>query len=237
MKTWLINYAHNTCYHSQRFNAETGKETGEFDVVISYGHDMIDEEFKNKNEHILSQPRGSGYWLWKPYIIWKTMEEMSTGDCLMYADSDTWFIHSVKPLIEPCNSMNGVLACYNYPPYINAHWTKRDCFVEMDVDREEVAAARQLESGCVFFQKNELSVQFVEEWLRWCQVKEILTDVPNICGKENYPGFIEHRHDQSIFTFVAYRLGVSPVESFYRDWVHHHPLGIPRILYVSGVHY
>ena len=37
----------------------------------------------------------------------------------------------------------------------------------------------------------------------------IITDMPNVCGKQNYRGFIEHRHDQSIFSLLTKKYQVS----------------------------
>ena len=31
--------------------------------------------------------RGAGYWIWKPYIIWKTLQDVEDGDIVCYIDS------------------------------------------------------------------------------------------------------------------------------------------------------
>jgi len=47
------------------------------------------------------QERGAGYWLWKPYIILKTLlYEMEEGDLLLYADSGSEAIGDLRPLFE-----------------------------------------------------------------------------------------------------------------------------------------
>ena len=68
MKKYLINYANITHYNSQKGNSQSGLSNGGFDEVFSYNYSDIDDEFKEKNKHILEQPRGAGFWLWKPYI-------------------------------------------------------------------------------------------------------------------------------------------------------------------------
>ena len=236
MKTYLINYAHNICYHSQKYNSYMGRMQGRFDIIIPYGFQDIDDDFKEKNEHILSQQRGAGYWLWKPYLICKTLDQMKDGDWLMYADSGSWFIHSMKHLIEPCRALNGLMLFHNDPWNINSHWTKRDCFVKMDGDTEEITAKRQLEASFVFCQKNDFVVHFMREWLRWCQTDEIVTDAANVCGEENYPGFCDHRHDQSILSILACQLKVEAIEPIYKGYgAQGHPLGIPQIIHHSRI--
>jgi len=39
------------------------------------------------SEFIEKNPRGYGYWIWKSYIIKKTMEQLADGDTLLYLDS------------------------------------------------------------------------------------------------------------------------------------------------------
>ena len=40
--------------------------------------DFIDSNF-SKNIW-----KGYGYWIWKPFLIWKTLQEMDEGDILLY---------------------------------------------------------------------------------------------------------------------------------------------------------
>lgn len=42
----------------------------------------------------------------------------------------------------------------------------------------------------------------MKEWLELAEDKRIITDDPNVLGKENYEGFRENRHDHIIFFFV-----------------------------------
>ena len=54
-------------------------------------------------------------------------------------------------------------------------------------------------------------MDFFAEWLRHAQDERNLTDAPNQCGLPNYPGFVEHRHDQSILSLLGRREGVAVV--------------------------
>jgi len=47
----------------------------------------LDQSFwPQHNNFINNNHRGYGYWLWKPYLIKKKMEEMKDGDVLLYLD-------------------------------------------------------------------------------------------------------------------------------------------------------
>src|SRR5690606_34519800 len=65
-----------------------------------YGPADLDTEFLGRNKAIMCQPRGCGYWLWKPYIIANTMAGMSDGDILVYADSGVEFIAPLRHIIS-----------------------------------------------------------------------------------------------------------------------------------------
>ena len=86
-----INYAKNRYLNSQKKCSISALENG-FDVSIPYKFSDIDPDFANKNSWILSLPRGAGYWLWKPYLILKTLNTMSESDWLMYTDSGMYFL-------------------------------------------------------------------------------------------------------------------------------------------------
>jgi hypothetical protein len=57
-------------------NAKSALDVGGFDTAKIYTMNDIDDYFKAKNADILNQPRGSGYWIWKPYIILKKLLEI-----------------------------------------------------------------------------------------------------------------------------------------------------------------
>src|SRR5437762_81793 len=96
----LINYADRKFYESQKKNSMTGLNVGGFDKVIQYSRKDIDPEFCNKNKHIINYPKGAGYWIWKPYIILKTLENTKEGDYIFYCDAGSHFVNSIDHLIK-----------------------------------------------------------------------------------------------------------------------------------------
>ena len=198
----LINYAHLRYYNSRKDNTSTGLKVGGFDRVIEYSVEDIDEDYRVKFANILNQRRGAGYWMWKPYIIHKTLQRMTTEDVLFYCDSGASFINHVKPYIEACKQDEKGIILFR-DGHINKKFTKRDCFVYMDADSEKYINATQLTAGFQFVKKTDFSIEFYTEALKYAQNENIITDLPNICGLPNYPEFEDHRHDQSILTNLA----------------------------------
>ena len=93
-------------------------------------------------------------------------------------------------------------------PWPQKMYTKRDCFILMKCDNEKYWESIQVEAGIIVVKKTEYSIKIVDEWLEWCKNENILTDIPNICGKDNFSCFIDHRHDQSVLSNLAKKYNI-----------------------------
>jgi hypothetical protein len=198
----LINYASKNFRKQQRFNSASGLKEGLFDKVISYSPRDIEQEFLKKNKKILNQERGSGYWLWKPYFIKKILDSLSYGDFLFYCDSGSYFIRPINPLIDIMIKDGLELMVFGLTDKEKI-WTKRDAFVLMNCDSTKYSETNQRLSGFSLSKKSSFAINFINEFLYFAQDERIITDIENQCGYPNYPGFTEHRHDQSIFSLLT----------------------------------
>jgi hypothetical protein len=170
------------------------------------------EEFYQLHRNILDQKRGGGYWLWKPYIILQELKRLNDGDYVVYSDCGRRpqsFSRRIDTLLEWCSDNGGVLPGVYVPHWgANRRWTKRDCFVLMGCDHEEYWNPCQVQAAFSVWQKNELSLSFVEKWLHYCTDERILTDIPNTCGLPHFADFVDHRHDQSVLTLCTLTEGL-----------------------------
>jgi len=202
MRSIFINYAGGGKYQqAQKFGAETAIQAG-FDDAILYGPNDIDEEFKEKNKYILSNVKGAGYWLWKPYIIKKTLDLMEDGDLLFYSDSGSYFRKSLQPLVDLLLKEPSMILSFELKGLLEKHYTKRDTFVLMDLDTPEYTESSQREATYIMLIKTRITMHIIEEYLKYAQDARIITDDPNTQYKPNYEGFEGHRHDQSIWSLL-----------------------------------
>ena len=205
----LINYATLEFAALRSLNTATGFLMGGFDEVREYSPEDLDATFRKQNAHILKQPRGAGYWLWKPYIILKTLQTMNTDDYLFYSDADMFFTGSVAPVVDLVQrTAQGVIA-FRCKWQLERNWTKRDAFVLMGCDTGRYADTFQAESGYSVWRRTAFSLRLAAEWLRWVQDERIVTDIPNRCGKKNFAEFRDHRHDQSVWSLVSKKHGMT----------------------------
>lgn len=208
MRIVAINYANQDFKCAQRLNSKTAKKFGA-DEVIEYGPEDLDADFREKNKEILSRSRGAGYWIWKPYIILKTLKRLEEGDYLVYTDSGAAFINRISYLIDAMNREGTDVMCFciKYWEYM---YSKRDALILMNADREEITNSRQICGSYMILRNSVRTRTLIEDFLRFVQDVRIVTDDANVCGKENYDGFVENRHDQTVWSLLCKRNGIHP---------------------------
>lgn len=173
------------------------------DKYYSYGPDDIDPIFKEKNKDILSRKRGNGYWLWKPYFILKTFKEkLIEGDYLIYTDAGVLYIDTTYKIINFLKEQNAEMWAIQLNNCVEKKYTKRDAFILLGADSPFYTDTNMYMAGIQIYRKSKFTEKFLEELLYYSQDKRIITDEPNILGKQNYEEFIDNRHDQSVFSLL-----------------------------------
>lgn len=202
-KLFLVSYATDQFQSVRRELNASAIEVG-ISTTLSYSlDDLHASAFYRENKTILDAVCGAGYWAWKPYFILQAMQQLSEGDILFYCDAGSLFIDSPGPLVDICNSAARGIVLFDTRPLTNRQFTKRDCFVRMDCDQSRYWNANILVAGILVLRKCAPALSFVHEWLTYCCDRAAITDDPNICGKKNLKGFLQHRNDQSILSVLA----------------------------------
>lgn len=205
----FINYADKCFKRKQKINAFSARLFGNVDVVKSYNSNDICTEFYNKNSTILDSKKGGGYWLWKPYIILRHLENIKYGEYLFYCDSGSVIIRSLEHAKNVMEKDNTDIMLYDIP-LLEFQWTKKGLFEHMNCNELEYKYTNQIQGGYIFIRKSEFSLFIFREYLKLCECIDNLNDSNNI-GIDN--NFIAHRHDQSILSLLAKKNGIKP----YRD--------------------
>lgn len=203
-----ITYGDEKYSRSKKFNCRMALKMGA-DKAIAFGPEDISEEFKKKNSKIWSQSRGGGYWIWKPYIINQMLESMSEDDYLIYTDAGSVFIKPIEYLIKAMDAENTDIMVFSLR-LLEKHYTKRDAFVLMDCDEAIYTDTYQILGGYIVLKKTVKTMELMQNFLRYVQDERIVTDQPNCLGKENYPGFVENRHDQTCLSLLCKKYGILP---------------------------
>lgn len=171
------------------------------------------QKLRRMAPEIMSMQRGAGYWLWKPYLIAKTLDAVPDGDVVIYTDAGVSFASDPRPLIDLAAHHPVVTFELDADPaspsyHALRHWTKRDCFVILDADSERYWNTQSLVASYQLFRAGPQSRAFANEVLAACLDARILTDQANVMGLPNFPSFIDHRHDQSVLTILVEKRGI-----------------------------
>lgn len=190
-----ITYSSGNMEISAQLASATALQHGASESKI-YSPSDIDHGYYDYYKHILNQPRGAGYWLWKPYIIEKELSSMKDGDFLIYTDAGVEIINDLSILTK----LNKDILLFRNM-YIHEQWCKMDAMYNITGWRS--MPIKQCQASAMVFRACEASRKFVLQWLAWCEVSNYIDDSPSIMA--NHPEFKEHRHDQAVLTCIAHK--------------------------------
>ena len=183
--------------------AAEARATDLFGRVVAADASSVDAAYAAAHAAILNAPRGGGYWLWKPYLIYKLLQEAEEGAVVMYVDAGSVITGDPAPMLALARR-HGFLG-YRMPHATQA-WTKGDVYHALGMDISTYGRERQLSGAVLLFKKCERTLDLVRRWLALCERADLITDAPSVAP--NHPDFQDHRHDQSILSLLLLKHGV-----------------------------
>lgn len=202
-----------------------------FDDCLAENHETIarDNDWKKAltNKHFLNvaqQPRGGGYWIWKPYVIYKHLQKLSAGDFLIYADAGLtipppdggpWegsgyapnkFKEYFKLLEDHKTPWISIPVTWLEAP--EAMWTKMDVPSHFNCLNDfRITTSPQFSADRHVIKKSPHSLEIARLWWETAKLHPHLFD-DSRSRAQNDKNFTDHRHDQSVFSIIAKLKGV-----------------------------
>lgn len=203
----LINYANGPYRKAQMWNTWTGTHIAGFDRVYEFSPSDIAPDYYEQHRDILDVPRGSGLWLWKPYLIDRVLEQCDDGDIVFYADSGAFFVKKIDKLLDSMGEHEKIWVSDN--PLLESCFTKPICFERLDCDTEEIRNANQIQGGFVLLKCCDETRQFVKQWLHYCEDYELMAPEGGLkLTQKRDNGFVASREDQSILSLLCKKNGI-----------------------------
>ena len=212
MKKYLITFAAGSINYIEAGErlVEQGNNLKLFDKSILFTDKnlMNDKIFWDKHsDFIKKNERGFGYWLWKPYIILKTMNELENGDILLYLDSGCEFIENNKDLIiKYFDYVKKDKIIGNEIKTLEGQFSKMDLIDYLKLNNENILKSYQREACANMFYVNDETRKLVEEWYNIGSEYNFINDSSS--KLKNINDFKEHRHDQSIFSLLTKKYNI-----------------------------
>jgi hypothetical protein len=181
------------------------KDLNVFNETIFYKEEYLknEPEFWGKHSFFMeNNKRGYGYWLWKPFIIKKTMEKMKDGDVLLYSDCGCEINNKRKDdIINDIELVKKDYIIGSHTHHVEKKWNKMDLLISMEMNDDKYKNSNQNQASVILFLVCDKTRNFANEWYNICCNYHLIDDSPSIA--KNSEDFLEHRHDQSVFSLLT----------------------------------
>ncbi len=201
----FITYGNSEFNNAKERICKEVKATMWFDTITAYGVDDLSTDFKKKFGNILQQRQGGGYWIWKPYIIKKKLDEINDNDILIYLDAGCTINPRGKKRFDEYikmvdSSEEGIISFQMH--HIEKNWTVKEIFEYFNVSMESnIACSGQIIGGVMVIKNNENARNIFTKALQCLHDNPLLfTNHYNNNNQESC--FNDNRHDQSVLSLL-----------------------------------
>lgn len=177
-----------------------------FDKIIYETDETLKNysDFWNINkDFVLNNKRGFGYWIWKPFLILKTLESMEYGDILLYCDCGCELnIKGKDSLLQFINICKNKKILGTYNGSTDLTHTKMDILKYFNMQNNKESLSSLQIQGCILLmEKCDIVLDLIINWYHiMSQNYNLIDDSPSI--EKNFDEFVENRHDQSILNIL-----------------------------------
>ena len=236
-KIILVSFATNDLKKSiERFKTQAINSNFYNEIYVYSTNNLSDEN--NKKLKVLikkGKKRGYGFWYWKPLILMEVIKKINYGDIIQYLDigfhinnsSNKRFreyldmIDERKRWLLPFQykSMEQIIFDkINFPKREEYKYTKADVFEHFKcINNTEITHTAQFSAGNFLIKKHEKSISFLKDWIEVFEKNfEMIDDTPSKI--KSFDGFIENRHDQSIFSILCKKNYLDSLSAYEFDW-------------------
>lgn len=212
------------------------KETKYYDQIRILSPDDFDKDMQEIYQEILStrSNRGYGYWFWKPFFLKKIMNEINEGDIVHYLDigchiqnknnrfydyldlifdNEKWIV-----TFQYHDNNNQFAKDISFSKREEFKYTKADLFEYYNfLENKDITHTPQFWAGSFFLAKKPNSLNFLDQWLKVFKENINLIDDSSSTIK-NFDGFLENRHDQSVFSLLCKKNNIKSLSAYECEW-------------------
>ena len=198
-KKIFLSYGNSSYYNSLKRIGEEAKATNIFDEIVLVTDKDLPIEITNCE--LFKYSRGGGYWIWKPYVIMKTLKKIEDDDIVCYCDAGCMIFQDKQWDIyfSYLNKKDAIFFVYGAKM---KHWCKKSLLLHYS-NLRYLSECYQIQSTYLIVKKKALPI--IEEWFKLMYNQpQLVIDVNESARQKENRNFIEHRHDQAVLTCIVY---------------------------------
>lgn len=195
---YLVSYADSADIFFQNRNAMNQSAINKgFDFIFNYRKEFLAPSFVAEYADVFANKRGAGYWIWKPWIILHTLEQIPENSILVYGDSNTLFKRPIVDLISVAQKHDIILL--QHPNLSRDQEAQLTTLEKLNCNTTECRKGPNVVACFMVLRNTPTTRQFIAEWLENCKNREVF-----LRDDRESPELKEHLYDQPILGIMAY---------------------------------
>lgn len=191
MKLEFVTFA-NTSYMAPTRVLEEARAFGVFDRIRAMNEHDIPEFIRAHRRFIEENTRGYGLYIWKPKVIFDTLEQMEDDDILVYCDAGMKLNANGLPrfqeYIERLQQPDAHLLVFSANDvYVPQQYVKQDAVMHYFPEFNDTQRFRHYYyAGVMMLKKTKKTMDLVRDYLALCETETLLIDSISKVHQESY---------------------------------------------------
>ena len=240
MKVYLATFYSSDLKRSAERFEKQAEAMNVYDKIFLFNQDDLNEDFKKYISSLLKKgkKRGYGHWVWQTYIHQEMMTKINEGDIYHWCDVGCHFnikgVSRLKEYIDiTLKDKNGFLGFsyknsnfgeeykkYNFPELLEYEYTKSDLikYFKLSYD-DQIIQSPQVWGGSFFIRKSKASIDLMKKHYDITRNRyDLIDDDEDKFIEKPLPGFIAHRHSQSVLSILAKKINCEFLSAYESEW-------------------
>ena len=231
---FLCSFASKDLSRSRSRFIEQAERLKLYKRIKVFSFQDLNESKKRQIENFFKkgEKRLYGYGCWKPYIIMSFLHQVPENSVVQYTDIGCHFnrkgVSRLNDYINICKKRNILTFQYKKPKfkkfnnfkfqeYFENEYTKADLWKYLKINNSsKFLKNEQILSGLIFFKNNKFTRNILSQWCKYSNINRLIDDSQS--KNKNHSNFIEHRHDQSIFSLLCKQNKIFSLSASECEW-------------------
>lgn len=224
MSKYFLSFGNKKFISSRNRIKKEAENLNLFDKITIEDENICNEEIfinilKKINKPNLSLYRGFGWYIWKPYIIYKQLLSMKNDDILLYCDAGMTLLQNKQKYLHLFDLVNDTQKCPSGIATFITTGPKEErleymynlvqIFKYFNIENDkDITHTQQCQAGIIIIKKCQQSIKIIKEWFDISNTNpEYFIGDPRFCYMDKtikqIQGFKDHRHDQSVWSVLS----------------------------------